>query len=745
MTAGVPAGRAGRERDPFGLPSGTTARFVLLITAVTTASATLVNSVSSTVLTSVEPRQMLAYYQCATRATQDAARARSAHPGSGASAFVFDCHDPRAGTAWAVTATATALLLLSVGCVYVCLPAWRSRRRGYRELTGVPELSAYLEELTRTTGLYPRVTFLAEPLEPSIDALAFGRARRRQVVLSGGLMALFARDRDAFRSVVLHELAHIRNRDLDVAFLTLIVWRMSGPPLLSFAVLAVPGSLAVLAVPGSLVAGPELAAANLTHAVRIGLLAVLAAFLKNSVLRSRELHADARVRSWEGSADSLLRLFRSYGLPSAPRSSWRSALLRVHPTAAQREGALRDERLLDRAGFWDFCAVGATAAFLYDFLELGPIGGGSQTGTGTEALATALASALLVGATGTALWRGSAGAAGTVDPARIRNAGLGLALGAGVLHLLSPTGASSAAMLGGRGVTLIIPYAALVGLSGLATAGWLAAVARSWTALPDRWRRPRLMAAAVLGASAAGLAPAFDYLMQLPPLTLYAASFLFPDTPGALVFVSDFVTLSVGVAASALTPLTVAAVLIPIAGQYVAGRAARGRPATGFGPLQPTAGPLVRLGVPVGLAAAGMGVLMALLGVFSFWGMILVICAAQIAAALWATRDYAPLPVVRGLLAAYGSGALALLGWFLLMKMFGSCALGAGTCAALPSPEDIFLGLTLPSPGALAACAVHAGLRTLGPRPAGQSPRGGGRRGPGRAAMTRKATAFPGW
>ncbi|WP_157032341.1 M48 family metalloprotease, partial [Kitasatospora cheerisanensis] len=372
---------------------------MLLITAVTTASATLVNGVSSMLLTSVEPQQMLAYYQCAVRATQDAAGASNARPGGEVPPFVFDCHDPRAGTGWAVTAGATVLLLLVIGCVYACLPAWRSRRRGYRELAGMPELSASLDELTRTAGLHRRVTFLAEPLQPGIDALAFGHVRRRRVVLSGGLLALFARDRDAFRTVVLHELAHIRNRDLDVAFLTLIVWRMNGPLLLASAALAVPGSLFL---------GPELAASNLTHAVRLGLLAVLAAFLKNSVLRSRELYADARVRSWEGSPDSLLRLFRTYGLPSAPRSGWRSALLRVHPTAALRERALVDERLLGRGGFWDFCAVGATAAFLYDFVALGPIGGGSQAGAGTEALAAGLATALLIGAAGTALWRESA-------------------------------------------------------------------------------------------------------------------------------------------------------------------------------------------------------------------------------------------------------------------------------------------------------------------------------------------------
>ncbi|WP_035870255.1 hypothetical protein [Kitasatospora cheerisanensis] len=169
---------------------------------------------------------------------------------------------------------------------------------------------------------------------------------------------------------------------------------------------------------------------------------------------------------------------------------------------------------------------------------------------------------------------------------------------------------------------------------------------------------------------------------------------------------------SARVAASALTPLTVTAVLIPVAGRYVAGRAARRRPAAGFGPPRPTAGPLVRLGVPVGLAASALGVLMTLLMDSPFRGLIVLTCAAQLTAAWWATRDYAPLPIVRGLLAAYGSGALAVMGWLPLLRTL-VCVLGAGPCAPPLGLKDVYLGLTLAPPGALAACAVHAGLHAL--------------------------------
>ncbi|MFF4287617.1 hypothetical protein ACFY0R_20280 [Streptomyces sp. NPDC001633] len=300
-----------------------------------------------------------------------------------------------------------------------------------------------------------------------------------------------------------------------MALLTIIVWRMCGPPL---------ALLSVLGAQGSLVMGPLSAAVNLTHAAAMAFLAVLATFLKNAVLRSREYYADARVTKWEGSGESLLRLFLGYGLQSAPQSGGRWALLRVHPTLTERGKALNDSRVLFGVDMWDLCAVGATVGFLCEFLELGPIGGGSQAGSATGVVATALGAALLIGATGTVLWRASAWTSEPATPVRVRRAGIGLGLGLGVLRLLSPTGASSAVMLSGRGLTLVFPYLALLCLCGWALAGWLATVSRSWAPVMDRNRHPRLLLCAVLGASIAGFSSTFGYLMDLPSLTLYAAT-----------------------------------------------------------------------------------------------------------------------------------------------------------------------------------------------------------------------------
>ncbi|GII91932.1 hypothetical protein Ssi02_21630 [Sinosporangium siamense] len=52
--------------------------------------------------------------------------------------------------------------------------------------------------------------------------MAFGRAGRRSVRLDAGLVRTFSTDPAGFRAVVLHELAHLGNRAID---LTIAVWR----------------------------------------------------------------------------------------------------------------------------------------------------------------------------------------------------------------------------------------------------------------------------------------------------------------------------------------------------------------------------------------------------------------------------------------------------------------------------------------------------------------------------------------
>ncbi len=62
------------------------------------------------------------------------------------------------------------------------------------------------------------------PLDPSPTGLSFGRPGSTSVALMGGLVTRQFADPPAFRAVVRHELAHLRNRDVDLTYATLSLW-----------------------------------------------------------------------------------------------------------------------------------------------------------------------------------------------------------------------------------------------------------------------------------------------------------------------------------------------------------------------------------------------------------------------------------------------------------------------------------------------------------------------------------------
>ena len=58
-------------------------------------------------------------------------------------------------------------------------------------------------------------------MDQSVGGQAFGYRGAYAVALSGGLVRQFYRQRSVFRGVVLHELAHIHNGDVDKTYFAL--------------------------------------------------------------------------------------------------------------------------------------------------------------------------------------------------------------------------------------------------------------------------------------------------------------------------------------------------------------------------------------------------------------------------------------------------------------------------------------------------------------------------------------------
>lgn len=120
---------------------------------------------------------------------------------------------------------------------------------------------------------------------------------------------------------------------------------------------------------------------------------------------------------------------------------------------------------------------------------------------------------------------------------------------------------------------------------------------------------------------------------------------------------------------------------------------------------------------------AVLGVALPLLGAPLAWWLLLVLFGlAQLWAALWATRDHAPLRLARGMVAVLGCGTLALLAWVTLIKALTSCLPGGRACAPLPDTGQLrlaMLGVSLTSAPAwlvfAAVVAVTAALRRRRP------------------------------
>lgn len=434
---------------------------------------------------------------------------------------------PNFGNETAMELSALGALWLAVGVVYWLLPVYRLRRRRLRPLptTGCTDIRGTLDELVALAELRCRVCFVVDWRNPAPTGLAFGRVGRRYVMLSAGLLQLHRRDPGAFRAIVLHELAHLRNRDVDIAFLTLICYR----PFV--AAVAVP--LAVTA-PFALLVGwlllPTSLLYQLLHVLTQCALAATVVLTSTAVLRSRELYADARVAVWTRGAPSLRRVLAAqYGLERPGRRL--PAFLRPHPTAAKRLAALSDPRLLFGFGPREAFGLALTCSLVYQ-----------QVVEWTEAatrlvdrggpLTAVVPSVLLGGGVAMGIWRATLAA--RLNHSRWKDAHrTGLAMSAGLIVGTFGDKIHNTALALGVADSLPVQLAwwLLLGVAGYGFVRWNEATARVWAPVMLARRRPRLVA---VGGCAAGVAllsvwlgqayaagaPGFELLSLPRPLNL---------------------------------------------------------------------------------------------------------------------------------------------------------------------------------------------------------------------------------
>ena len=438
--------------DPFALPAQTTARFWLLVVATLASGNTLAMlnfSVFPTTLERVAPTLTL---------TQ---------------------------SLLSMAAVAAGALVIWWAYPWVKIRRW--------DLQPLPapvraELGPALDEMCAGAGLARQPRFLWSPLRAAPAAAAFGRLRTLYVGLSGGLVVEFRRDPPAFRAIVLHELAHLRNRDVAITYFAMALWW-------SFvAIVLVPFLLFVLL--------PEVLRPKLFSRQAwltawpppIAALTLLVYLTRNSVLRTREVYADIRAASWDESG-ALGRVLER--LPRPRRWRWLSALA-VHPDPARRRRLLDDAAPLFKIGILEALVTGCTLGIANEGLV-------GRTALLTHNLGLVITAELLdglvvscvaAGVLGLGLWREAYSAGGRRSRAW---AGVAFGLAAGLvlgpnLSLDAPvfvlTGQARLAGLRPALPDVLVDLLVLVG--ALLVARWIADTSRAWLVWRLQGTRPGL-------------------------------------------------------------------------------------------------------------------------------------------------------------------------------------------------------------------------------------------------------------
>ncbi|GAC1646334.1 MAG: hypothetical protein NVS4B12_13240 [Ktedonobacteraceae bacterium] len=343
-----------RRLNPFAFPSDTDLRFLLLVVTVLGTSLFIYNWISL----QTHIQELLAVGSCELRHQQELKQALSALNDPAfkkAADAVRQCGDMLSRIQTAYMIGGVVLVIAVAVVIYWLFPLWKLWRGKLVPLSAedAPELMAYLAELCRETQLAHTPSFVCNPFNQAITGLAFGRIGRYYVALPGGLVTLFLTDRVRFRAIVLHELAHLRNTDVNKTYFALASWwAFVMVALVPFAIISAMGFVAVISAVG-FANNPDVLL-NIDRVWRVLVMAMFVFLVLAATLRAREFYADVRVAIWENSAYPLLQVLSSLKMP---KRRWQR-VMHVHPDPRERGRTLNETDRLFCMGLWDALGFG---------------------------------------------------------------------------------------------------------------------------------------------------------------------------------------------------------------------------------------------------------------------------------------------------------------------------------------------------------------------------------------------------
>jgi len=289
----------------------------------------------------------------------------------------LDSSDPAAQgneliTAFLPTVVVSLTILLTVfSSAFISYRRHPSDIRSRKKIHPVGEkdekLRARIHKLARQVNIPPpQVEMEVQGLQGA-DGQAFGTSSPFSIRLDGGLRTLLKIKPDMFKAVVLHEFAHIANKDIARSYFSKGIWR-SVLIFLAIPFLLVIGGILIKAIFVGVLDGDL--GAHLLQALPVamqlfmavgGMLAVTFAIWAR-LLKSREYYADWQAGVW-GAMSGLKRIFQEQIEAEGIRKS-KFSLFRLHPSGRERLNVLESPEILCKVSKAFSTLVGILLAYL---------------------------------------------------------------------------------------------------------------------------------------------------------------------------------------------------------------------------------------------------------------------------------------------------------------------------------------------------------------------------------------------
>lgn len=229
------------------------------------------------------------------------------------------------------------------------------------------ELKGEVHKLARQVNITPPQIEMELSGLKGASGQAFGFGNPFSIRLDGGLRMWLKTKPDMFKAVVLHEFAHIANKDIFRSYYSQSIWRSIGI-FIAIPFLIVIGIFPIKAVFWGILEGNllERLAIALPVAVRlfieVGTMLAVTFMIWARLLRSREYYADWQAAAW-GAMSGLKRIFQEQ-IELGKKVNTKFPLFHLHPSARERFDVLEHPETLYKVSKVFSALVGVLLAYL---------------------------------------------------------------------------------------------------------------------------------------------------------------------------------------------------------------------------------------------------------------------------------------------------------------------------------------------------------------------------------------------